>query len=1131
MSFFNPFVSETIDLSEYAKKEDLVGQKTANGGEIFNDYENNIAANNAHAEGNRTRASGNYSHAEGRNTTASGNCSHAEGDLNAALGNCSHAEGNGTTASGPGSHAEGFITKASSPFSHAEGNRTTASGDYSHTEGYGTIASRPGSHAEGYYTKASSNHQHVQGKYNVEDTNGKYSFIIGNGTSDTARSNAFAIDWNGLIYTNNNENGYDLSTFLTVEDGVGQKTTDGGEIFNDYGNNIATTNSHAEGSNTKAYGNYSHSEGHQTNAYGNGSHAEGDTTTAGTRTKNDDGTITYGGVCSHAEGQYTTASDECSHAEGCATRASAFSAHAEGSGATASGGVSHAEGGGTAASGDYSHAEGNGTTASGYCSHAEGFITKASSDYQHVQGKYNVEDTNGKYAFIIGNGTSNSERSNAFAIGWDGLIYLNNSSTGIDLTSLTSGSDGREIELQTTETMIQWRYVGDEAWTDLIALSSLKGPQGLKGDTGVGIESITFKNSSSGAGAAQPGAIDTYTITYTDGSHTEFQIKNGEDGTPAVIDTVMSDTSENTVQNKVIKSYIDSTAGDINSILSTEIDSVNEDLNNLQGRIENINTAVDGVKEDLSALEQDINPFFNFSESPETITTLIKNNSDGQWIVNSASPEYVVFLERSGTYAKARYFDISADKNVLRYDITVRNNGDLNNYFIVDENYKILVTGEKGKRGEYYSYSLSDIPAGAKYILLNSLSVDYGYEFAKRINSVKTAKNFVTKQEINMEIVVTVKKDGTGDFSRIRDAVESIKDANSENKPYVIEVYPGTYNVFEDYTDAEILSAGTEHYTDSSFVGIKLTDGISLRGVGAKEDIVIHGEVSTDYEQALRNNLSALNMQGTNFIENVTVTAKNIRYAVHDDFTAVYAERNVKNCNFYGEKLTSGTAGISYGMGQRPNHYAVFENCDFGVSFLWHSGNEQNNPNPSEITLINCRAIYCRLHNYNQFVTNRVHLNNCEFDDVSISETDTNAGTQHMITVDGVGTENCMISCKPGLIYSFGGVSVFKKSIYETHSLGDVVKLDADLYWQGAISRTSNRHIAYGIVVGISKEKTYVQRSGFVSSTILGITGLAVGDFITIDTNGKCVSGGTEDNAIGVVKRVKSDVAYIKLLI
>lgn len=99
-----------------------------------------------------------------------------------------------------------------------------------------------------------------------------------------------------------------------------------------------------------------------------------------------------------------------------------------------------------------------------------------------------------------------------------------------------------------------------------------QGPQGPKGDTGIGIESITFKNSSSGAGAAQPGAIDTYTITYTDGSHIEFQIKNGENGTPAIIDTEMSDTSENTVQNKVIKSYIDSIVGDINSILATIVE-------------------------------------------------------------------------------------------------------------------------------------------------------------------------------------------------------------------------------------------------------------------------------------------------------------------------------------------------------------------------------------------------------------------------------------------------------------------------------------------------------------------------------------------------------------------------------
>lgn len=36
-------------------------------------------------------------------------------------------------------------------------------------------------------------------------------------------------------------------------------------------------------------------------------------------------------------------------------------------------------------------------------------------------------------------------------------------------------SDGREIELQTNATHIQWRYVGDPTWTDLVAFSELVG--------------------------------------------------------------------------------------------------------------------------------------------------------------------------------------------------------------------------------------------------------------------------------------------------------------------------------------------------------------------------------------------------------------------------------------------------------------------------------------------------------------------------------------------------------------------------------------------------------------------------------------------------------------------------------
>ena len=108
----------------------------------------------------------------------------------AASGDRSHAEGDSTTASGDRSHAEGYSTTASGYASHAEGESTTASGDSSHAEGLGTIAA--------------GHNQHVSGKYNVEDENGDYALIVGNGTGSNARSNAFAIDWSGNLVLFNN---------------------------------------------------------------------------------------------------------------------------------------------------------------------------------------------------------------------------------------------------------------------------------------------------------------------------------------------------------------------------------------------------------------------------------------------------------------------------------------------------------------------------------------------------------------------------------------------------------------------------------------------------------------------------------------------------------------------------------------------------------------------------------------------------------------------------------------------------------------------------------------------------------------------------------------------------------------
>jgi hypothetical protein len=98
------------------------------------------------------------------------------------------------------------------------------------------------------------------------------------------------------------------------------------------------------------------------------------------------------------------------------------------------------------------------------------------------------------------------------------------------------GIDGREIELRVGATHIQWRYVGedDRAWRDSVAIASITGPQGPKGDIkatnvigatgaiGNGVASIVKTDTNNN--------VDTYTIFFTNDTKTTFTVTNGKDG-------------------------------------------------------------------------------------------------------------------------------------------------------------------------------------------------------------------------------------------------------------------------------------------------------------------------------------------------------------------------------------------------------------------------------------------------------------------------------------------------------------------------------------------------------------------------------------------------------------------------
>ena len=180
---------------------------TARAGSLASGYLSYAYGYHSNAIGYQVTSYGDSSHAEGENTVAIGEESHTEGFRTVAKGRWNHAEGYRTIANYDSAHAEGEYTIAYYA-AHAEGSSSEATGNVSHAEGVSCRATGDYSHAQNYVTTAQRAYQTTIGKYNKLDTEGsntssqgKYAFIIGNGTgtSDSARSNALTVDWSGNI--------------------------------------------------------------------------------------------------------------------------------------------------------------------------------------------------------------------------------------------------------------------------------------------------------------------------------------------------------------------------------------------------------------------------------------------------------------------------------------------------------------------------------------------------------------------------------------------------------------------------------------------------------------------------------------------------------------------------------------------------------------------------------------------------------------------------------------------------------------------------------------------------------------------------------------------------------------------
>ena len=242
------------------------------------------------------------------------------------------------------------------------------------------------------------------------------------------------------------------------------------------------------------------------------------------------------------------------------------------------------------------------------------------------------------------------------------------------------------------------------------------------------------------------------------------------------------------------------------------------------------------------------------------------------------------------------------------------------------------------------------------------LSVDGGYPVTKNFNG-KRIKEEISKipsiestiKDLYEEEVVNI-ADYNNNLMNVYDAITP-----TENKHYTILIPEGTYDVSSWFSQSQIENSNETHWS-----GLILKDYTKLLGVGCADKVILqwmNPDTATHWGY-----ISTLNTHIWNELENLTIKANNIRYAVHDDpHAGFFRHIRVKNCYF----IVSGKTSRVWGCGTEGGYDAVFENCKF-IMEDWPNYHFYSQDNYIEPIVV---------HDYtsNTVADNYVTFKNCRF--------------------------------------------------------------------------------------------------------------------------------------------------------
>ena len=373
---------------------------------------------------------------------------------------------------------------------------------------------------------------------------------------------------------------------------------------------------------------------------------------------------------------------------------------------------------------------------------------------------------------------------------------------------------------------------------------------------------------------------------------------------------------------------------------------------------------------------------------------------------------------------------------------------------------------------------------------------------------------------------IIIKKDGTGDYDNLRQALDEVKN-NPLTQGYEIDIYPGTYNVLEDYSQAEI-EAALYDGSSESFCGPNVTNKVKLIGIGPKQNIVLHGELDPDtYTSTNRNQISTLNLIGNCELENLTITSRYIRYTVHDDFTDnANCLHKIKNCNIVSYLASNGVSrGIGYGVGSKSGQSIIVEDSVIDYDLGYH--NNSGFTSKYSMILNNCKIVgHLAINDTNSTVKGELLLNNTNCSYITY---DLGVGLSQQYTYIKGNTEfnNPIYSNFNGIIYEFNNI---KHGIVNPSNA--VIGKCLRRYTLNDYGQASNLNFD-GIYLNEKDGVHYIQSSGYIQTSLLGSTDTstwAIGDLLKIDNSGILVKTVNNDEAIAIVSMSKDSDLFIKIL-